>query len=232
VEARAAKREAAVASIADWEKKKVPKDALIVVASGYSYGDSGSSGHIVKLIEGAGYTNVRAAKSWDEIHARPGGDLCDCTAWKAAEHTTYSYASGRSVETYRVSISKGCIERKHRQAKESASDAVRREKEALATKVQQHVKRTAAGWAIPEGRAIAIDRILAEAALWGLLSYRIPTWAEAHGGKKNNPFAAIHALSDEDLAKELAMEIANDFRDKAGYHVNWPELAAELGVEP
>jgi hypothetical protein len=111
------------------------------------------------------------------------------------------------------------VERLHRAGppagEGAASEQKRLAKEAVAGRVQQHVKRTAAGWAIPEGRAIAIDRILAEAALWGLLSYRIPTWAEAHGGKKNNPFAAIHALSDEDLAKELAMEIASDFRDKA-----------------
>jgi hypothetical protein len=133
--------------------------------------------------------------------------------------------------TYSVSITKACVDSKHQAAKESASEAKRREKEAVEHRVREHVRRTASGWAVPEGRAIAVDRILAEAALWGLLSYRIPTWAEEHGGSKKNPFAAIHALTDEQLATELAKEIAGDFRDKAGYHVDWQALADEIDAE-
>lgn len=225
-----ANRAAIDAAIAEWPKKKVGQDDLVIAGSGYGYGDSGRVGHLVKLIQAAGYTNVRASRSWNEIVPR-GGSACDCVAWKVSESERYSYTTGRSQATYVVSITKGCVKPEHQRSKEAEAEDRRRAKEAVATRVQQHVRRSSSGWALPEARAIAVDRILAEAMLWDLLSYHLPVWAEEHGGKKTNPFAAIHALSDEDLAKELAERIAGDFRDKAGYHVDWPALAAEYGLE-
>jgi ParB/RepB/Spo0J family partition protein len=229
-EARKAKDAQLAASIADFEKKKVAKDALIIVSSGYSYGGDGGHAALVRLITAAGYTNVREAKSWNEIEARPGG-VCDCTAWKASEHVTYDYSSGRGLNRHRVAITKGCTDRKHRQTKEQLADEKRRDAVMLQEKVQGYVKRMASGWGIPNARAIAIDRILGEAALFSLLSYRLPEWSEKHGGKRNTSWQTIHGLPDDELAKELATAIAGDFRDKAGYHVDWTGLATELGID-
>lgn len=227
-----------VASIAEFDTKKVPKDALIVVDSGYGYGSDGGHARLVRLIVDAGYTNARAAKSWGEVEARPSGGLCDCTAWKAAEHSTYDYTQrvdGHYAQKHRVSITKACVIKAHREAKAQVTAKAERDKHALQERVQQHLRATAFGVAIPPtsadtGTVFGIPRILAESALWGILSYRLPEWSEKRGGARTKPWAAIHALSDEDLAKELAWEIARDFRDKAGYHVDWPALAEEFGL--
>ena len=230
----AARREQIVASIATFPAKKVGKGDPIVVSVDHM--QAAQAGHLVELIKKAGYENVRVAKQWGEVQTRPAG-LCDCTTWKASEHTTYGrydYKTGLTTGSkYSVSITKGCIVRKHQQAKEAAAEAKRREKEQLAERVQQHVRKTAFAVAIPPTSAdtpllIGIPRILAEAILWDVLSYNLPWWSEAHGGKPNAPWTPLHALSDAELAKELAIKVASDFRDKAGYHVDWPALAEEL----
>jgi ParB family chromosome partitioning protein len=226
-EANAAELEA---SIAGFEKKKVAKDARIVVDTGYYGSGTAAAGHVAKLIEAAGYTNVSVAKQYGAIKARPAGGVCDCDVWKAAEFERGNYEGGRYVRHVGVSITKGCVNRKHEQAKEAAAEASRREKDALEERVKAHVRQTAAAWPVPGARAIAIDRILAEAALFSTLSYRLPEWSVAHGGKAQVPWATIHGLSDEVLATELAKAIAGDFRDHAGYHVGWPTLAEELGL--
>jgi hypothetical protein len=150
-------------------------------------GRTRQSAWLVDRLKSGGFTNARKAADWRETDPRPGGGVCDCKALHAKVTETTRYEGSKRLVTYALRWSNACIVPAHRQAKERASEQKRLAKEATAGRVQQHVKRTAAGWAIPEGRAIAIDRILAEAALWGLLSYRIPTWAEAHGGKKNEP---------------------------------------------
>jgi ParB family chromosome partitioning protein len=215
--------------------KKVPKDALIVVVGQY-YGDEAKAGHLAKLLQAAGYENARVAKSYGEIHARPSGGVCDCSAWKASEFERGSYDSGRYVRHVGVSIAKGCIDLKHEQAKEALAEKARRQKSALEEKVKQAVKRAAFGVAIPATSAdtpplVGIPRILAEAALFSVMDYRLPEWSVSHGGTRTNPWATIHGLSDEVLAKEFAMAIASDFRDHFGYHVDWPGLAVELGLE-
>lgn len=229
-------RAQAKASIAsELEKKQIPTGALVIVDGYYSRGGE----HLVKLLEAAGLTNVRLAKSWNEIQGRPGGKVCDCTAWKASEHVTTDYSKrvgGYYAETTRVSLTSGCIEPKHQRAKEAAAEAKRREKEAVGEKVRAHVRATAQAWPIEDlvpghfPAGIAIPRLLAEAVLWSFLSYSKASWSEARGGKRNDPWTPLHALTDEELATELAKAVAGDFRDHDGYRVGWDGLAAELGL--
>lgn len=227
-----AQEQLAASIVTETAKKKVPADALIVVDQGYD--SSNGVGRLVALIRAAGFPNVRASKGWREIDARPAGGVCDCTAWKATEHHQYNYSErvdGYYRQTYRAAFTKGCIEPKHRQAKADVDETKRKAGYATQEKVQAYVKRMTGAWAVPEARAISIDRLLAETVLWGLLSYRLPEWSVAHGGKRNTAWQTIHALPDDELAAELAKAIADDFRDEAGYHVDWPGLAAELGIE-
>jgi ParB family transcriptional regulator, chromosome partitioning protein len=234
------------ASIAnDLPKKKVGKDDTIVVD--FYYNGEAEARRLAGLLTAAGYPNARVAKSYGEVQPRPTGGVCDCAAWKASPHTEggrYDYNTGRAVgATYSIRITRACIVPKHVQAKATADRKAEVDKYALEQKVQAHVVSTAfaeptpiviggdpqtGGGHIEQG--IAIQRLLAEAALWGLLSYRLPDWSEAHGGKRNTAWTVIRALSDEDLASELAKEIARDFRDKAGYHIDWPKLAEDLGL--
>jgi ParB family chromosome partitioning protein len=225
-----ARRKAVDAVIAEQVAKGVATDVVVVVGGGYCNG--GSEDWLIARLKAGGFVNARKASGWQEAEPRPGGAVCDCRAYRAkvTESSRWRDDGGRLVN-YGLSWATACVNSEHRVARSKATEERRVAREAKAHRVQQAIKRTASGWALPEARAIAIDRILAEAMLWDLLSYQIPTWAGAHGGKKTNPFAAIHALSDEDLAKELAERIAGDFRDKAGYHVDWDALAAEYGVE-
>lgn len=227
------------ASIAEgFPKKKVPTDALIIVTT-----DRGDAGHLVSLIKAGGYANTRVASSWNEVEARPSGGLCDCTAWKASIHYRYGeWKNGRNEVTYSVTISKGCIVPKHQQAKRQVAETKRLAGEELGRRVRDHVvatssyahvlegARAAAVGLNPDATLIAIPRILAEAILWDVLQYSLPRWAEARGGSPTKPWGTLHALSDEELAKELGSRVAGDFRDKAGYHVDWAALAAELGL--
>lgn len=206
-------------------KKKVPLDAPVIVET--SYGTQPT--HVLELLSSSGFTNVRLTKGWNGIQARPAG-VCDCTAWKASEEVTWHY-DREQTRDWRVVLTKGCVEPKHIRAREAVAERTRRSKEATADAVQARVRQTGAGWAIPEARAIAVDRILAEAALFSLLSYRLPDWSVEHGGARTKPWEAIHGLPDAALAAELAKAIAADFRDHAGYHVDWVGLAAELGIE-
>jgi len=170
-------------------------------------------------------------------HGRRAG-VCDCTAWKATLHSTYDHKSGGY--TTKLQATPACVVAAHRQAKATSDRKAELAKYALQEAVQAHVKDSGHGWGIPNAidhgisnrpSVIAIDRILAEAALWSLLAYRLPDWSVARGGKRNGAWTVLHALSDDELAKELAGEIARDFRDKAGYHVDWATLATELGIE-
>jgi ParB family chromosome partitioning protein len=195
-------------------KKKIPTDARIVVVSWPGTGLEA----LVKRIQDRGYPNVEQG-SERNFTRRSGSVGCDCSLWLVDQ------------EYDRLVIVPGCANPKHVQAKGAADEVKRKAKYALEAGVQAHVARTASGWAIPGAGAIALDRILAEASLWSLLNYRLPEWSLAHGGTRTKPWQAIHALSDADLATELAKAIAGDFRDHAGYHVDWDGLATELGVE-
>ncbi|MEW6223232.1 MAG: ParB/RepB/Spo0J family partition protein [Chloroflexota bacterium] len=225
-----ARRKAVDAVIAEQVAKGVPLDVEVVVAGSYYSNDS--SAWLIGRLKAGGFARARKANGWQETEPRPGGGVCDCRAFRARVTESVRYQGSKRVVTNGLKWETACLEPKHRAAKAAAGEEKRLAKEATARRVQEHVKRTASAWAVPGARAISIDRILAEAVLWDILSYRVPEWAVAHGGTRKNPFAAIHALSDEGLAKELADEIARDFRDKAGYHVDWPALAAELLHEP
>lgn len=218
------------ASIAELATKKKPglDTEIVVFVDYYGQGDVKAT-ELAKSLTAAGFTKVRMASGSGLPAARPTGGICDCTAWKATLHSSYSYQAGGYVT--KLQVTTACIVAKHREAKASLDSKKLSAGYALQTAVEQHVKRMASGWAIPNASAIAIDRILAEAALWGILSYRLPDWSVAHGGKRNTAWQVLHALPDEELATELAQAIAGDFRDKAGYHVDWTGLAAELGVE-
>jgi ParB/RepB/Spo0J family partition protein len=209
-------------------KKPGLETEIVVFQDYYGQGDVKITA-LAAALQKAGFTNVRIASRHGDVEPRPSGGLCNCIAWKATLHSTYAFSSGGY--TTKLQATPACIVPAHRQAKATADRKAEVAKHALQDQVQARVKAAASGWAIPGAGAIAVDRILAEAALWGLLAYRLPEWSVARGGKRNTAWAVLHALSDEDLAKELAKEIANDFRDKAGYHVDWTGLALELGVE-
>lgn len=219
--------EAAIAELAAKPKPGLGIE-IVVFADYYGRSDTKTS-DLAELLKKAGFTKVRIASGSGNPDARPSGGVCNCTAWKAALRSTYSYKSNGYVT--KLQATPACIVAAHRQAKATADRKAESDKYSLQEKVVQHVKRLEGAWALPDARAIAIDRLLAETVLWGLLSYRLPDWSVAHGGKRNTAWQVIHALPDADLAKELAMAIAGDFRDKAGYHVDWTGLAAELGVE-
>ena len=225
-DARSAQLTASLAT--EIAKKKVPLDELVVLDAGYG-GDT-QHAFVVGILRAAGLARARVAKNWNEISARPSGGLCDCNAWRAAEHVSYAWAKTGETRTYRISLTKGCIDRKHEQAKAAIAETKRQAKAATQERVSAHVSANAAAWASFATGAIAIQRILAEAALFSLLSYRLPEWSIAHGGHRTNPWQTIHGLTDEVLAIELAKAIAADFRDHAGYHVDWATLATELGL--
>ncbi len=218
------------ASIAQFENKKVPKDAVIVVAQDYYGQGTAAVEAIAELIRKAGYANARASTKYGDITTRPTGGVCDCTAWKAAHFERGSYEGNHYVRRVGISIVKGCTNRQHEEAKTKAANTAQHEKYAQGQRVQERIKQTAAAWPVPGARAIAIDRILAEALLWDVLGYRLPEWSVARGGKRNTAWTVIHELTDEDLAAEVAKGLADDFRDKAGYHVDWAGLAVELGL--
>jgi len=227
--------EAAIAE--DLPKKRVGKDDVIVADYYYSGQEEGKQ--LAEQLRAAGYTKARIAERYGEIQPRPTGGLCSCSAWKASVRSTggrYDYDAGRSVGvTYGVTITKACIVPAHQQAKAAAARKAEVERYDLEQKVRAHVKTGALGVVIPATSAdtpvlIGVPRLLAEATLWDRLGYRLPVWSEAHGGTRNGAWAAIQALSDEALATELAKEIADDFRDKAGYHIDWPKLAEQLGL--
>lgn len=207
-------------------KKKPGLDAEIVVFQDYYGQGDVKIQALAESLTKAGFTGVRLAKGREDVAPRPKG--CTCTTWKATLKSSYSYRSG-GYDT-KLQVTPACIVSKHRQDKAAADAQAERDKYALQGRVQARVRSSAAGWGIPAARAIAIDRILAEAALFSLLNYQLPEWSVKHRGTRTKPWGTIHALSDDDLGKELAAAIAGDFRDHAGYHVDWPQLAEELGV--
>lgn len=220
------------ASIADLAGRKQPGLNAEIVVDRDRWGDKDAEAKaLADRLRKAGFTNVRVWARGDTLETRPKG--CGCTAWKARLHSNYSYAS-RSYET-KLSVTKACTVAAHRNAADRASHAAEQAKYALQGKVQEHVKASAFGVAIPSTSTdtpllIGIPRILAEGVLWEFIGYRLPEWAAARGGSRQKPWAALHALTDEELAAELAKEVAGDFRDKAGYHIDWTALASELGV--
>ncbi len=217
-------------SIEELAQKKQPGlDAEIVVFQDYWGGGHDGSATVKQLaakLREAGFTNVRIAENRGAPIPRPKG--CTCTAWKATVHSSYSYRD--NGYTTRLQVTKACVVSAHAQAAATASRKAETDRYALQDRVREHIKTTSAVQAIAEPRLFALDRTLAEGVLFARINYRLPEWSLAHGGSRNKPWDAIHALTDEQLAEELTKELVSDFRDHAGYHMGWEQLAAELGV--
>lgn len=206
----AAKREARTRKIAALEKK-IPKTSPIHVLS-YGHGESAEA--IAKLFTTAGYTNVSVATS-DRLNDRPKDVGCDCTDWQAQ----VGWDGGFSIRAV-------CSSSKHQAAKTKADDAARRATAELEQLGKERIRE-----ALPELiREQPLGRTPARLALWVFHGYRIDEWAKERGSK--DPWAALSALTDEELVTELATAIADRFgnvwRDGAAYP--WQAILDELGA--
>ena len=201
-----AKVAAAATSLERLTKYKVPLDAAIVV-TGY-YDKAAAAGATKK----AGFTNV---KTTGEIRPRTSAVDCDCEAWKGEPHWTGG-----------VSVSKGCVKPAHVAAKSQLSDHLDNERRQLATRSREALKARL----LEECRGI--PRMLARVVLWRSLDWGVNDWVRDHkpAGKKPNAWEELTALTDEQLAAELAEHLAKRFQDQNGIKLDWTLIAAELGV--
>jgi len=207
------------ASLGALEKKKIPKDAAIIVPS--YYGNSGQTGHVAKLIRELGFTNVK--EPGRSVARRSQAKDCDCAVWKV--ELTWSG---------KVSVVPGCVAEKHQRAKTDADIQRRSDHWNLITRVREALPAAVAPMAEasahPFGPGVVLSSELARMVLWDALGYAGADWAEAHGAKRSNPWPAIKALSDDELAKELAKAVARAFNDQYGLHLPWNEVASDLGI--
>lgn len=217
IESAKAAKEALERGLAALAKKKVPTDVLIVVA-GYDY-QGARKKEVAELIRQLGYTNVHATGF---VASRREALGCDCTAWKV------------ELEYAHVTVVPGCVDPEHTKAKTAAADAVRTARYQLETRVQARISAAGPSFAWPSpiaDRSIVLDRTAARMALWLALDYRLGDWSAEQGGKRGDPWSTIAGLSDTALAEELGKAIAKSTRDRFGYHLDWPALAQEFGVQ-
>jgi ParB/RepB/Spo0J family partition protein len=215
-----AAQERRVAALANLEKKKVPKDAQIVVDGRY-YGGDGKTKRIVESVAALGYTNVREGSA----SSRPKGGLCDCTAWRVE----LKYDGG-------LTIAPSCVKDAHLRAQTQAEDDARRAKWALENRVHARLAE------VLLDEVASVGPRAARIALWITLSWSIDDWTKAQDArlintldeskpkrKKRDPWATLTETSDEDVRAELAKTLARRLSD-GNFKVGWEQLATELGV--
>jgi ParB/RepB/Spo0J family partition protein len=202
-EARVAKTAASVERLA---KYKVPLDAEIRV-TGYYDKDAAAA-----AIKKAGYTNVKTS---GEVRPRTSSVGCDCEVWKAETQWGGTF-----------SVSKGCIKPAHVAAKSRLSDHLDNERRKLAQRSRDALKARL----LEECRGL--PRLLARVVLWRALDWSVNDWVRAHkvAGKQANAWEALTALTDEQLAVDLAEHLSKRFQDQNGIKLDWTLIAAELGL--
>jgi ParB/RepB/Spo0J family partition protein len=212
--AAAAEQEASTLRRLDELAKKLATDTPIYVGGGY-YGND-KVGHVMGLVRRAGFTKVHDTK--DTLQARPKG-VCDCTAWKIE----IGYSGG-------LTIGPACTNKKHTTAAFETQQSEDRAHREFQERVRDRVQ------ALIAEQALELIHRSPEAArifLWIAFDWSLNDWVRDHKGERKKPDAwdEICALPEGELAVELASFVRKGFGDRYNVKLDWPRLAAELGVE-
>lgn len=212
----AAAKNEAIARRIEEAGKKIPKDAPIHVGGGY-YGNGDQVGHVIKLLQDGGFTEVVKAK--DTPQARPKGGMCDCTAWKVE----IGWSGG-------LTIAPACVDKKHTDAAYATKTGEERRQREFQDRVRDRVQAFITEQTLElYHRSPTTARIF----LWIAMDWSLNDWVAKHKGdrKKANAWDEIAALSEGEMAVELAKFVRQGFTDRYNIKLDWPRIAAELGLE-